>query len=168
MVLKTNFKNISVISWRPVLLVEKTITQMLSVRISPRRGVLDTTLCDKVCQWLATARWFSDHDHDVPYPPLRYGWLSVVEHQVQNISYIPIHRLYVVINPNRVCSSPLRHSYIWSQPYPPLRYGWLSVVEHQVENISSCLMVFNATFNNISVISWGSVLSVFSISAYHQ
>ena len=24
-----------------------------------RRGVLDTTLCDKVCQWLAAGRWFS-------------------------------------------------------------------------------------------------------------
>jgi hypothetical protein len=23
------------------------------------RDVLDTTLCDKVCQWLATGRWFS-------------------------------------------------------------------------------------------------------------
>jgi len=23
------------------------------------RGVLDTTLCDKVCQWLATGHWFS-------------------------------------------------------------------------------------------------------------
>jgi hypothetical protein len=23
------------------------------------RGVLHTTLCDKVCQWLATSRWFS-------------------------------------------------------------------------------------------------------------
>ena len=23
------------------------------------RGVLDTSLCDKVCQWLATGRWFS-------------------------------------------------------------------------------------------------------------
>ena len=23
------------------------------------RGVLDTTLCDKVCQWLAIGRWFS-------------------------------------------------------------------------------------------------------------
>jgi hypothetical protein len=23
------------------------------------RGVLDTTLCEKVCQWLATRRWFS-------------------------------------------------------------------------------------------------------------
>ena len=24
-----------------------------------RRGVLDTTLCDKVCQWIAAGRWFS-------------------------------------------------------------------------------------------------------------
>ena len=24
-----------------------------------RRGALDTTLCDKVCQWLAAGRWFS-------------------------------------------------------------------------------------------------------------
>ena len=23
------------------------------------RGILDTTLCDKVCQWLAAGRWFS-------------------------------------------------------------------------------------------------------------
>jgi hypothetical protein len=23
------------------------------------RGVLDTTLCDKVCQWLTAGRWFS-------------------------------------------------------------------------------------------------------------
>ena len=43
---------------------------------------------------------------------------------------------------------------------PPLRYGWLSVVEHQVENISICLMVFSATFNNISGVSWRSVLLV--------
>ena len=31
----------------------------LWVRIPLRRGVLDTTLCDKVCQWLAAGRWFS-------------------------------------------------------------------------------------------------------------
>ena len=32
-----------------------------SCEFEPRswRGVLYTTLCDKVCQWLATARWFS-------------------------------------------------------------------------------------------------------------
>ena len=31
----------------------------LWVRIPLRRGVFDTTLCDKVCQWLVTGRWFS-------------------------------------------------------------------------------------------------------------
>ena len=31
----------------------------LWVRILLTRGVLDTTLCDKVCQWLAACRWFS-------------------------------------------------------------------------------------------------------------
>jgi len=29
------------------------------IRIPLRRGVLDITLCDQVCQWLATGRWFS-------------------------------------------------------------------------------------------------------------
>jgi hypothetical protein len=29
------------------------------VRIPLRRGVLETTLCNKVCQWLAAGRWFS-------------------------------------------------------------------------------------------------------------
>ena len=32
---------------------------MLRVRIPLRQGVLDTTLCDKVCQWFAAGRWFS-------------------------------------------------------------------------------------------------------------
>ena len=31
----------------------------LWVRILHKRGTLDTTLCDKVRQWLATGRWFS-------------------------------------------------------------------------------------------------------------
>ena len=31
----------------------------LWVQIPLRRGVLDTTLCDKVCQWLAIGQWFS-------------------------------------------------------------------------------------------------------------
>ena len=31
----------------------------LWVQISLRRGVPDTTLCDKVCRWLATSQWFS-------------------------------------------------------------------------------------------------------------
>ena len=34
-------------------------TLTLWVPITIRRGVLDTALCDEVCQWLATGRWFS-------------------------------------------------------------------------------------------------------------
>ena len=34
-------------------------TLMLWVRIPSQRGVLDTTLCDEICQWLTTGRWFS-------------------------------------------------------------------------------------------------------------
>jgi hypothetical protein len=38
----------------------------LWVGIPFRRGVLDTTLCDEVCQWLATGQWFS------PSTPVSY------------------------------------------------------------------------------------------------
>ena len=31
----------------------------LWVLIQLRRGVLDTTVCDKVCQWFAAGQWFS-------------------------------------------------------------------------------------------------------------
>jgi hypothetical protein len=34
------------------------------VKIPLRKSVLDTTLCDKICQWFATGRWFS------PGPPV--------------------------------------------------------------------------------------------------
>jgi len=33
-------------------------------------------------------------------------------------------------------------------------------MEYQLHKIDGCLMVFNATFNNISAISWRSVLLV--------
>ena len=36
----------------------------LCVRVPLRRGVLDVTLCYKVCKWLATGQWFS------PYTPV--------------------------------------------------------------------------------------------------
>jgi hypothetical protein len=35
--------------------------RLMHCEFEPRswRGVLNTTLCDKICQWLATGRWFS-------------------------------------------------------------------------------------------------------------
>ena len=52
---------------------------MLWVRIQLRRGVFDTILYDKVCQWLATGRWFSTCTpvslHQSNWPPIyRYNW----------------------------------------------------------------------------------------------
>jgi hypothetical protein len=76
MVFNATFNNISVISWRSVLLVKETgapgenhqlcfmtvfvcsiVLLYLWVRISPRARC--TTLCNQVCQWLAAGRWFS-------------------------------------------------------------------------------------------------------------
>jgi hypothetical protein len=34
----------------------ESVPNTTEVRIPIRRGVLNTTLCDKVCQWLATFR----------------------------------------------------------------------------------------------------------------
>jgi hypothetical protein len=39
-----------------------------------RRGVLDTTLCDKDCQWLATGRWFSLISSTNKTEKLKYCW----------------------------------------------------------------------------------------------
>jgi hypothetical protein len=62
----------------------------LWVRILLRRGILDATLCDKVCQRLATGRWFSPpktYLHDIAeillkvaqntIPPSTYNWFGV-------------------------------------------------------------------------------------------
>jgi hypothetical protein len=59
----------------------------LWVRIPLRRGVLDTTFCGKVCQWLAGCRWFSpgtpvsptnktDH-HDIAEILLKVVWNTI-------------------------------------------------------------------------------------------
>ena len=64
MVFNTTFNNISVILWQSVLLVEETgvpIEDHWSCEFESCswRDLLNTTLCDKVCQWLTTGRWFS-------------------------------------------------------------------------------------------------------------
>ena len=53
-----------IVWWLDLQLPMQSIMQNLSplklwVWIPLRRCVLDITLCDKVCQWLATGRWFS-------------------------------------------------------------------------------------------------------------
>jgi len=71
LVFNANLSNISAISWHRnclwywqynikhiMTLPTKTITLVLKVS-SCRQGVLDTTLCDIVCQWLVAGMWFS-------------------------------------------------------------------------------------------------------------
>ena len=66
----------------------------LWVLILLRRGVLDTTLCDKVCQWFAAGQWFSPgslvsatnstkNHHDITEI-----LLSGVKHHNPNLSHI--------------------------------------------------------------------------------
>jgi hypothetical protein len=51
----------------------------LRVRIPLKRGVLDTTICDKVCHWLATGRWFSP---GIPVSSILYSWSEIVYSQM--------------------------------------------------------------------------------------
>jgi len=50
-------KHTNVKSYIITLILPKV--KSLCVRIPLRQGVLDTTLCDKVCQWLVAGQWFS-------------------------------------------------------------------------------------------------------------
>jgi hypothetical protein len=91
----------------------------LWVRISFSRGVLDTILCDKVCQWLATGRWFSpstpvSSTNKTAWPP-RYNW-NIVESGVKHHNHQP-NRYYT-----RVCSCLFKvffnqNSFLWCNTY---------------------------------------------------
>jgi hypothetical protein len=74
-----------------------------------------TTLCDKVCQWIATGRWFS------PGPPVSFT--NKTDHDI---------------------TDTLFHS--------------LQNLQQKLHCLLVCLKVFNATFNNVSVISWSVLL----------
>ena len=85
--------------------------------------VRSTTLCDKVCQWIAIGRWFS------------------------------------LSTPVSSTNKADCHEYSWNIVE--------SDIKHHKPNFDECLfvclfclMVYNTTFNNISVVSWWSVLLV--------
>ena len=75
----------------------------ISCEFDPRswRCVLDTTLCDKVCQWLATGRWFSlgtlvsstnktDH-HDITEILLKLALNTInINQSIFNLYYITV------------------------------------------------------------------------------
>ena len=96
---------------------------MLWDRISIR--VRCTTLCDKVCQWLAAGRWFSLGPHVLfvtPTTMLLYGNNNRTRLLIQPV--VEVLLLFLLVFP------PV---------YRHLLIEWL---------------VFNANFSNISAISW--------------
>ena len=69
------------------------------------RGVLDTTLCDKVCPWLATCQWFS------PGPPVS----STNETDHLDITKILLKvALNTIKQTNMVCQCPLNYQWFLS------------------------------------------------------
>jgi hypothetical protein len=94
------------------------------------QGVLDTTLCDKICQCLATGRWFSlctpvSSTNKTNHHDITEILLKVASHVYHKILYLEFQNFVLMC--------------------------FILMVR---------FMVFNATFNNISVISWWLVLLV--------
>jgi hypothetical protein len=100
---------------------------MLWDRISIRAKC--TTLCDKVCQWLATGRWFS---------PVS----STNKTDCHDITEILFKMMLNTIKQTNKHVSHCFHFRCWVMVSTIFQFYRLRV------------MVFNATFNNISAISW--------------
>jgi len=89
----------------------------LWVRIPLRRGVLDTTLCDKVCQWLTTGQWFSEYNwnivesgakHHNPNPQL----LSYILHKWEKLS---LHLHFTKMTKLFPCKKFSNYVFYWNQ-----------------------------------------------------
>ena len=118
----------------------------LWVQILHRRGVLNTTLCDKVCQWLATGRWFSSGT-----PPLERYWVMGLEI-------------------NSFLASTMR------MPFPKSSQGIFYALEpwrfpsraHTKWFVGLVHLWWLAQLSLISVISWRSVLVVVETGENHR
>jgi hypothetical protein len=98
-------------------------------------GVLDTTLCDKVCQWLETGRWFS--------PGTSVSSSNKTDrHDITEILFnVALHTKALALTLNSHHRETSLCQVLW----------WLFRVRARA-------LVCSATLNNISVISWRSVL----------
>ena len=112
---------------------------MLWVRISIRARC--TTLCDKVCQWHATGRWFS------PCTPVS----STNKTDRHNVTEMLLKVALNTINFNPSIYMFIFALYIQMLTWRAITWHWVRV---------RVLMFNAATFNNISVILWRSVLLV--------
>ena len=96
-----------------------------------------TTLCDKVCRWLATGQWFS-------LGTMVFSTNKTVRHNITEILF----KLVLHHNPNRNKMMALQ---LPMQSKCIITNQWL---------IDWFIIVLNATFSNISAISWPPVLVV--------
>ena len=90
----------------------------LWARISLRRCVLDTTVCDKVCQWLAAGRWFSPVSstnktdcHNITEIVLKVALNTINLNLIFNFSWfwLSCFRLFILVTPKDwiICLSNL-------------------------------------------------------------
>ena len=84
------------------------------VRIPLRRNVLDTTLCDKVCQWLATGRWLS--------PGIPVSSTNQADHDITEI--LLKVELNITLTLNRKQMLCLISFYGWGRACSRSEYAW--------------------------------------------
>ena len=89
----------------------------------PWRGVLDATLRDKVCQWLAAGRWFSSAT--LVSSTNKYNW-NIVEsgikhHKPKKIITLTLIKAHDACRNTLLCE-PYICDHMWQSHYV---YGWL-------------------------------------------
>jgi len=88
----------------------------LWVRTPLWRGVLDTTLCDKVCQWLATCRWFST---GTPVSSTKKPDRHNVTAEI--LLKVALNTILITINSRKAGISYSHGRYFWSSIWPRVR-----------------------------------------------
>ena len=92
-------------SWIYNYLYNPCLSPLMWVQILLRRGVLDTTLCDKVCQWLAVGRWLSP---GTPVSPIIKTDRNDITEILLKVASNLIH------NPNPIDQHVYSYLHIWN------------------------------------------------------
>ena len=115
-----------------------SITNNVWVRTSFRRDVLDTILCDKVCQWLEAGRWFSpgtpvsstnktDH-HDIVETLLKVPLNNINQtkpilyHLLLKWRWQEIQTIHIILNHLDFIPFDFEHLIVNSETHPSSRY----------------------------------------------
>ena len=92
-----------------------------------RQGVLNTTLCDKVCQWLAAGRWFSlgtlvsstnkTDRHDIAEILLKVGLNTITLTHTFNVPWWYLKNVYDFLSTRQICCMEVYLKYEWCTPH---------------------------------------------------